>query len=361
MTLDRNANATEFGWQFQIFSGIVAALNDINNIKSINIEGIEQDVELEQNNGDKILIQAKAYTKTDINDTSVTEWGEKLASAMNGLLENYINNKRNILKYYVNFPYPFGVKRKGSKSNFSIGDYGEIYGTELNDVQKEIIKNKIIGYIDGGKSSLTKAQLKNNYNDFISKIVIRNCLFTNFRDKNRKYEQLDSLIRDFLEKNKLDVSVKRLRDYWIANAFDNGSYKVSIDRNNFLFGIIIVKNSFSSHELMGRRIGHNKVVTLYDRFRSIIDRTFALEEFNRMLVSDILKLENIQNINEYNYDEETVPKLVNKIYDNYEHYFRLENINNAEVTELTKYSLQHFLLEEDIINKLLCGELLNAD
>lgn len=361
MVSDRNANATEFGWQFQIFSGIVAALNDINNIKSINIEGVEQDVELEQNNGNKILIQAKAYTKADINDTNATEWGEKLASAMNGLLENYVDDKRNILKYYVNFPYPFGVKRKGSKSNFSIGNYGEIYGTELNDVQKRIIKDKIASYIDEGKSRITKAQLKDNYSNFISKIIIRNCLFTNFRDKNRKYEQLDSLIKEFLEKNKLDVSVKRLRDYWIAEAFDNGSYKVSIDRDNFLFGIIIVKNSFSSHELMGRRIGHNKVINLYDRFRSIIDRTFALEEFNRMLISDILHLENIQNINEYNYDEETISKLINKVYVKYEPYFSLENISHTEVEELTKYALQHFLLEEDIINKLLRGELLNVD
>lgn len=40
-------------------SGIIATLNNINSIKSINIKDLKQNVELEQNNDNKILIQTK--------------------------------------------------------------------------------------------------------------------------------------------------------------------------------------------------------------------------------------------------------------------------------------------------------------
>ncbi len=138
MGINRNGNASEFGWQFQIESGIIAALKDINKIKSINIEGPLQDVQLRLNNGGEILIQAKSYAGVPIEEDTKTGWSDKLTSAMIGLFEDYIQDKNNTLKYYFNFPYPLG-KEKGGKRNFGLDKFGEVYGDELTTDQRKII------------------------------------------------------------------------------------------------------------------------------------------------------------------------------------------------------------------------------
>ena len=79
MGINRNGNASEFGWQFQVESGIIAALKDINKIKDINIEGPLQDVQLRLNDGSEILIQAKSYAGVP-HEKLVEQIGKRLSA-----------------------------------------------------------------------------------------------------------------------------------------------------------------------------------------------------------------------------------------------------------------------------------------
>ncbi|KAA8808135.1 hypothetical protein [Lactobacillus crispatus] len=344
MCKDRNGNAAEFGWQFQVVSGIIAALNDINNIKSINIEGPLQDVQLRLKNENEILIQAKSYAGVPVEENTSINWGDKLTSAMVGLLEDYVHNKNNVLKYYFNFPFPLG-KEKGGKRNFGLDKYGEVYGNELTKNQKEIIKDKITSFVTkevdkkGKESNRKKKQPKTtltikditaNVDDFIDKIAIRYCDFLNYKDDTRKYSNLEATIRAFLENNSMNVSISRLRDYWISKSFSNGSKKLCMNRDEFLFGIIIIKNSFHSEDLMGHKLNVNQINNLYDRFRSVMESTFALEDFNRELLADLFAFENINSLDEYQYFEDKATKFINKVYAKYIKYFDLKNITEKE-------------------------------
>lgn len=360
--VDRNGNASEFGWQFQVFSGIVAALKNINNIESINIEGPDQDVQLRQKNGKKLLIQAKSYTKVPLEENTNTGWGDKLASAIVGLFEDYMDNKKNIFKYYVNFPYPFGKINGGSRS-FGLKNYGETDGIEITNSQKDIIKNKIIKFINekSEKTSLKLDDVKKEYDKFIKKVSFTYWDFLNFKDENRKYELLDEMIRNFLNNNNMDISIKSLRKRWVSDSFSNGSTKYYMDKNTFLFEIIIVKNTMFSDELLGHRLNRSRQNELYDRFQTTIESTFALEEFNRRLLVDLFKFEGITKIDEFEYDEDNVADFIRHVYGNYVKFFNLSNITKKEREELTKYALEHFLLEEDTISHLLGDKLENAD
>lgn len=368
MGINRNGNASEFGWQFQVESGIIAALKDINKIKNINIEGPLQDVQLRLNDGSEILIQAKSYAGVPIVESTKTGWSDKLTSAMIGLFEDYIQDKNNTLKYYINFPYPLG-KEKGGKGNFRLNKFGEFYGDELTTSQKKIIRDKITSFVNKEsnklkgqpKTTLTVKNVDTYVDDFINKVSIRYCDFQNFRDDPIKYSNLDTIIKDFLEKNSINVSISRLRDYWTTKSFSNGSKKYYMDRNNFLFGIIIIKSSFDSEDLMGHKLNISQRNKLYDRFKMAVESAFALEDFNRELLADLYKFENIESLDKYQYFEDNATKFINKFYKKYVKYFDLENITEKEKVELTKYALEHFLLEEDNINYILEGPLKDAN
>ncbi|HDM8850188.1 TPA: hypothetical protein P0Q71_002678, partial [Staphylococcus aureus] len=70
-----------FGWHFQINSAIVYFIKYIKDIKSIRIEGKDEDIELLLFNEKKILIQAKSYSKLGKDSKAL----EKLETGLNTL------------------------------------------------------------------------------------------------------------------------------------------------------------------------------------------------------------------------------------------------------------------------------------
>jgi hypothetical protein len=60
MSKSRRANAVMFGFDFQINAAIVLMLENIEDLKSLRLEGNYEDIELELENGQYILAQAKA-------------------------------------------------------------------------------------------------------------------------------------------------------------------------------------------------------------------------------------------------------------------------------------------------------------
>ena len=71
MVKNRRANAVLFGFDFQRNAAII--LERIKELRSVRLEGNEEDIELTLENGKKILAQAKAVEKSSSDFSHVRE------------------------------------------------------------------------------------------------------------------------------------------------------------------------------------------------------------------------------------------------------------------------------------------------
>ena len=69
----RRANAVLFGFDFQRNAAIVLMLENIKDLRSVRLEGNEEDIELTLESGRKILAQAKAVEKCSSDFCHVRE------------------------------------------------------------------------------------------------------------------------------------------------------------------------------------------------------------------------------------------------------------------------------------------------
>ena len=60
MAKSRRANAVVFGFDFQVNAAIVLMIENIEDLKSLRLEGNYEDIEIELENNQYILAQAKA-------------------------------------------------------------------------------------------------------------------------------------------------------------------------------------------------------------------------------------------------------------------------------------------------------------
>lgn len=71
MAKNRRANAVLFGFDFQVNAAIVIMLENIEEFKSVRLEGNHEDIEVELDNGEFILAQAKAIEKSSTDFKNV--------------------------------------------------------------------------------------------------------------------------------------------------------------------------------------------------------------------------------------------------------------------------------------------------
>ena len=64
MAKSRRANAVVFGFDFQVNAAIVLMIENIEDLKSLRLEGNYEDIEIELENNQYILAQAKAVERS---------------------------------------------------------------------------------------------------------------------------------------------------------------------------------------------------------------------------------------------------------------------------------------------------------
>ena len=84
MPKNRRANATLFGFDFQRNAAIVLMLENIKELKSVRLEGNEEDIEISLNDGQKILAQAKAIEASSKDFSHVRENLKKALLTLSG-------------------------------------------------------------------------------------------------------------------------------------------------------------------------------------------------------------------------------------------------------------------------------------
>lgn len=104
--INRNASASAFGWEFQANAAIVLFIRNIDNADAVRVEGLEEDIEIYLNNGDKIYGQAKANTTTEPGKNSTTRFYEALTT----LKESVKRDGCKQIVYVTNDDYPLGKR-----------------------------------------------------------------------------------------------------------------------------------------------------------------------------------------------------------------------------------------------------------
>ena len=100
----RCANAVLFGFDFQRNAAIVLMLEHIRDLRSVRMEGNEEDIELTLENGQKILAQAKAIEKSSSDFSNVRA---NLKKALISLSEGNQKTNAQQLIFITNSPNPF--------------------------------------------------------------------------------------------------------------------------------------------------------------------------------------------------------------------------------------------------------------
>ena len=104
MVKNRRANAVLFGFDFQRNAAIILMLERIKELRSVRLEGNEEDIELTLENGKKILAQAKAVEKSSSDFSHVRE---NLKKALISLSEGAQRVDAQELIFITNSPNPF--------------------------------------------------------------------------------------------------------------------------------------------------------------------------------------------------------------------------------------------------------------
>ncbi|GKU24068.1 hypothetical protein CFOLD11_08940 [Clostridium folliculivorans] len=222
MSKSRRANAVIFGFDFQVNAAIALMLENIEDLKSLRLEGNYEDIELELENGQYILAQAKSVEKSSSDFRNVRKNLEKsLVSLSEG--SQKVNAKQLIL--ITNSPNP--LNEDVSKSIF-LGTAHRDFSSLPTSSQK-----LIEGYMNGISQPLD-----------LDKFMIQVLPFETDNDIER-YKMVKQAVDDFIGDLNLNIHGfgKKLLNIWHEEVFKNGTKRnssIKLKKEDVVWPIIII-------------------------------------------------------------------------------------------------------------------------
>lgn len=222
MAKSRRANAVMFGFDFQVNAAIVLMIENIEELKALRLEGNFEDIELELENNQYILAQAKAVEKSSSDFRNVRKNLEKsLVSLSEG--SQKVNAQQLIL--ITNSPNP--LNDNDSRSIF-LGDAHRDF-LSLPKSSQELIKE----YLDKISHPL-------NTNKFMIQILP-------FETDNdiEKYKIVKRVVDDFIGDLNLNIPGigKKLLSVWHEEIFKNGTKNdtaIQLKKKDIVWPIMVI-------------------------------------------------------------------------------------------------------------------------
>lgn len=204
MSRSRRANAVMFGFDFQVNAAIVLMLQNIKGLKSLRLEGNNEDIDIETDDETHILAQAKSVEKSSSDFSNVRA---NLKKSLMTLSEGCQKVKTSELILITNSPNPFQDKNF-KRSSIFYGTARRNYSS-LPEEYKKIINNYI-------------KEIKDPLN--LEKFIIQILPFETDDDRERYksvLQEIDNFIGELnLEKPGLG---KKLHRIWKDEIFKNGT------------------------------------------------------------------------------------------------------------------------------------------
>lgn len=330
---NRRAHAVMFGFDFQVNAAIVLMLENIKELRSLRLEGNEEDIEVTLENDQKILAQAKAVVKSSSDFSHVRE---NLKKALTSLSEGARKVDARQLILITNSPNPFNDD--ASRSVFW-GPTRRQFST-LPPSARKIVE----GYL---------AEINHPLDP--QKFTVQVVPFET-DDEAERYKAVIQVINDFIGNLNANTSPglgQKLLRVWQNDIFANGSKKdaaIQLDKKNIVWPIIVMETDISRCEdsfIEQFDIGvYDEVVRLYGE---TIDSCCERVDFFTKVLYDY---------NEFQSSKKPMEKcleFVNSSWGIYKSEFAVEGIDEETLEALTKTVIYNVVRRRIIISKIKQG------
>lgn len=327
--VNRSASSVGFGFIFQTNAAIVLMIENIKELKSIRIEGDNEDIDIELNGNRHILSQSKAVVK---GSSDFRKCGDNLKKSLLTLSEGCKKVKVDKAIYATNSFNPFHDEE--SKRIF----YGYTFRSfkDLPSSAKQIIKE-----------TLQKQNIEFDYNKF------HVCFIPFETDVDReRYKVVWECIRDFVQNitDEQFPSPRRLHEIWENHIFNNGTKadkKIVMSKEDIIWPLIylIVSPENFSHnftecfpEVMFDEVNN--------KYKEIINTCTENVQVFIKIMSDFNSCKKGNSFRE---------QIINFANDNWENYLQdlsFENLDKKIAEELIKLIIYSVIARRHKIEKI---------
>lgn len=333
MSKNRRANAVSFGFDFQVNAAIILMLENIVDLQSLRLEGNYEDIELQMNNGDYILAQAKAveHSSTDFKNVR-----KKLKDALVTLSEGYqkAGNTRSLI-LITNSPNP--LNEKASKSLF----YGHAHRSfsSLPESSQKII----LGYLSGIAEPLDTSQ-------FMIQVVPFET-----DDDREKYKVVRQVIDDFVGDLNLNIAgiSKTLFTLWHDDIFKNSTKSnpdIKLSKKDIIWPILVIATDVERCEdTFVEQFDAGLYDEIVHQYSSLIDSCCEKCEFFIKVLCDY---------NSFQSDKKSAEKCVEFAMTKWPDYIselKLDNADDETQRGLVQIILYNIVRNRIVINKVKRG------
>lgn len=329
MAKNRRANAVIFGFDFQVNAAIVLMLENIDDLKSLRLEGNFEDIEVELENKEYILAQAKSVENSSSDFKNVRK---NLKNALNSLSEGAQKSNAKQLILITNSPNPLN---EDTSKNLFLGAAHREYKTLPKSSQYLIDKY------------LEKIQEPLNTN----KLMIQILPFETDNEIER-YKIVRQSVDDFVGDLNLNIPGigKKLLDLWQNDVFKNGSKKdvsIKLKKSDIVWPIMILATDI---ERMDDEFSNVLDSSLYDeiiyRYKDLIDSCCERCEFFIKVLCDYQAFESSKKPS-----EKCLDFVINK-WNLYKSEFKLTNSDEEIEKGLIQIILYSIVRNRIIINRI---------
>lgn len=330
----RRANAVLFGFDFQRNAAIVLMLEHIRDLRSVRMEGNEEDIELTLENGQKILAQAKAVEKSSSDFSNVRA---NLKKALISLSEGNQKTNAQQLIFITNSPNSFNDA--DSRSVF-----GGLPTRRSFDTLPPSAQNIVRNYLSNIKEPLD-----------LGKFTVQVFPFET-DDETERYKAVAQAVNDFIGSLGVNVSYglgKWLLQVWQNETFINGSKKdasVQLLKKDVIWPILVYETDIKRCDdgfLNQFDIGvYEEVTRLYG---DIINSCCERVAFFTKILYDYTQFSSTKK------PIEKCQDFIDHSWENYKSEFSINDIDNETLEALTKIVLYNVIRRGITIDKVRRG------
>lgn len=324
MSKSKRANAVMFGFDFQVNAAIVLMIENIEDLKSLRLEGNYEDISLELENKQYILAQAKSVVESSKDFRNVRK---NLKNSLSSLSEG--NNKVNAqqLIMITNSPNPLN---ESASQNLFLGVAHRGFSS-LPKSSQELIE----GFLSGINQPLSP-----------DKFMIQVLPFETDNDIER-YKMVKQAVDDFIGDLKLNISGlgKKLLSIWHEEVFKNGTKKdsaIQLKKKDVVWPIILISTDVERCD---------------DTFADIFDSS-AYDEITHQYKETIESccerceffIKVLCDYNEYSCSKKPVEKCLDFAINQWENY--LSEFEPGSIDDETKKGLIQIVLYNIVRNRI---------
>lgn len=333
MSKNRRANSVSFGFDFQVNAAIILMLENIKELRSLKLEGNYEDIELQLNDGEYILAQAKSVEHSSKDFKNVRK---KLKEALVTLSEGYqkAHNTRSLI-LITNSPNP--LNEDASMSLF-YGHAHRSFSSLPNSSQQLIL------------DYLTNISEPLDVNQFQIQVVP----FETDDDRER-YKVVRQVVDDFIGDLNLNIAGigNKLLGLWHEDVFKNSTKDdpdIKLSKKDIIWPILVIATDV---ERCDDSFAEQFDAGLYDeiahQYASLIDSCCERFEFFIQVLCDY---------NSFQCDKSNAEKCVEFAMTKWPDYVsRLKLVNADEETQrgLVQIVLYNIVRNRFVINKVKRG------